>query len=141
MHQTENCFWLSQAVNDLQLCLSLMQRVFIMKSRAGSPGLRKINVLLAMPAAAGCLCQWEPELLLVLSLQIFSHHCASALQDGFGARRCNFGGVFGSAAGRSAPKEGFSDMLKLPLLKALPNQAMGVGAYTEVVGANAGLSN
>ena len=51
------------------------------------------------------------------------------------------GGGFGSAAGGSALKEGFSDTPKLLLPKALPNQAMGVGADMEVVGANAGLSN
>lgn len=49
--------------------------------------------------------------------------------------------MFSSAAGGAAPKEGFSDMLKLQLLNALPNQAMGVGADVEVVGANIGLSN
>lgn len=96
---------------------------------------------MSLLGAAGCLCWWEPELLLVLSLQIFSHRCTSGIRDGFGDRRCNFGGVFSSAAGGAAPKEGFSDMLKLQLLNALPNQAMGVGADVEVVGANIGLSN
>lgn len=37
--------------------------------------------------------------------------------------------------------EGHSDVPKLPLARALPDQAMGVGAYVEVVGANVGLSN
>lgn len=49
-HQTENCFWLSQAVNDLQLWLSLMQGVFITEGRTGSPGLMGINISQAIPA-------------------------------------------------------------------------------------------
>lgn len=55
--------------------------------------------------------------------------------------KVSFWRCVGLCAGGSSPVEGHSDVPKLPLLRALPDQAMGVGAYVEVVGANVGLSN
>lgn len=128
VHQTENCPWLSQAVNDLQLCLNLMQHVFITKSRTGSPGLRKINISLVMP-------MW-----LVLALQIFPC-CTSGLQGGFGAQRGDFWGVILKGCSvlcwGSCSWGGFLRCVKAAIAQCFSKS----GAYVEAVGPNVDLSN